>query len=173
MTRQDAMQCADRCSLIPGTRTAQAMFQWSMDSKIIKRKPTGESHGPRSITGSRVGLDTRGQVSRNDPSRLGSFLTLSSTQQTRRIGTDLPASCRGCWAQGQRDRGRVGAKAVRCHRTCPIHCCQLFPSVLPMVYLETEACKDRSVCLSSVDTFRISRCGWCGIGEGRREAGRV
>lgn len=103
-----------------------------------------------------VGLDTRGQVSRDGPSRCGSFLTISSTQQPRRITWGLMllawSKLQRLLGTGQRDRHREGSKASRGHRTCPIHGCQLFPNVLPTAYVETEAGKNRSV-LSIVEGY--------------------
>lgn len=68
---------------------------------------------------------------------------------------------------GQRDRHRGCARAVRGHRTCPIHGCQLFPDCLPTADMVMRAFEYGTVCLFSGDSVWISRCVWRGSDAGR------
>lgn len=74
---------------------------------------------------------------------------------------------------GQRDRHRGCARAVRGHRTCPIHGCQLFPDCLPTDNMVIEAFEYRTVVLFSGFRFGYRAVsGWVGK-AGRGGVGRL
>lgn len=105
MARQDATQCADRSSPIPGPRVSQAAFPWSMGSKPMTESRLETTMDQRASQARQWAYTARGQVSRDCPSMWGSFLTVSSTRQPRRIRTDSPDLVEAAEVVGHRGRG--------------------------------------------------------------------
>lgn len=105
MTRQDAMQCADRSNLIPGPRTSQAAFPCSMGSRTRRESRLETATDQGASQARQCAYTARGQVSRDYPSMWGSFLTVSSAQQPRRIGTDTPGLVEAAEVVGHRGKG--------------------------------------------------------------------
>lgn len=90
---------------VPRAQNISSNISMAHRFQTNKEKPTGNGHGPRSIAGSPVGLyRQRPGVSRL-PDTWGSFLTVSSTQQPRRIGTDSPDLVEAAEVVGHRGRG--------------------------------------------------------------------